>query len=221
LIIRYYDAETKKLDREMKSNKELAGHSNRVQCCKFSPLKDEILYTGGWDSTLIVYDIYKEGPAMSVSGPHICGEAIDVRKDDGIIMTGSYTDNNCLQFWDLRNSHTPCMTIDWCGGTKDAKGEWINKPAEWASTQSTFGSNAAFLYSAKFTYDGKYVIAGGGTGKNEVRIFRYSDGQLITNIHNLPKSVLSIDTANKKLKFVFGSSDAHIRIGDIVESSKG
>ena len=68
------------------------------------------------------------------------------------------------------------MVCDWCGGIKDAKGDWINKPEEYDTIQSKFGSNAAFLYAAKFSHNGEYVIAGGGTGKNEVRVFRFSDG---------------------------------------------
>ena len=63
-VIKYYDAATKSLIREMKGTKEIGGHSNRIQALKFSPSKEEILYTGGWDSTVIVYDTNAGHPVL-------------------------------------------------------------------------------------------------------------------------------------------------------------
>ena len=61
------------------------------------------------------------------------------------------------------------------------------------------------------------MIAGGGTGKNEVRVFRFADGQLVSNMFDLPMTVLSLDTAHSSNTFAFGSSDAHLRIAEIKE----
>ena len=54
-----------------------------------------------------------------------------MRKDNELVMTGSFTVEDGIQFWDIRKPHEPVMTFDWCGGIKDAKGEWINKPKEY------------------------------------------------------------------------------------------
>lgn len=79
----------------MHNSKDFVGHCNRIQCLKFSPLKEEILYSGGWDNTVNVYDMRVEGPVMAILGPQISGEAIDVRSD-GILLTGSYSPADCL-----------------------------------------------------------------------------------------------------------------------------
>lgn len=63
----------------MKGTKEFAGHSNRIQAIKFDPHNTNLIVTGGWDNVLVIYDIRSREPALSLIGPNICGEAIDVR----------------------------------------------------------------------------------------------------------------------------------------------
>lgn len=137
------------------------------------------------------------------------------------MLVGAYQATDCLQFWDLRKTGVgPFMMIDWCGGIKDGKGEWIGeKPKSNDVILSQFSGakmvNNAFLYSAKFNNTGEFVIAGGGTGQNDLRVFRYEDGQLVSNIHELSKSVFSIDVCKTSDTFVFGSADSHVRVAEI------
>ena len=136
-------------------------------------------------------------------------------------MLGGYQGTDVLQFWDIRKTGDgPFKIIDWCGGLKDKKGDWIGKmPENNEALMHQFnglnGFNAAFLYSAKFNHTGEFVIAGGGTGQNNLRVFRYEDGEIVANIHDLVKSVFSIDVCKTKDTFVFGSADSHVRIVDI------
>ena len=67
------------------------GHINRVECIKYDPNNPNLLYTGGWDDLLIVYDLRQKMPVTHLKGPHICGESIDVNPYDNIIVAGSYS----------------------------------------------------------------------------------------------------------------------------------
>jgi len=85
-----YDETTKSLSLKMKQKGDIPGHSNRVFCVKFNPIDPNILFTGGWDNTVQIYDIREKGPVSYIFGPHICGDTIDVKNDGMTLLTGSY-----------------------------------------------------------------------------------------------------------------------------------
>ena len=66
-----------------------------------------------------------------------------------------------------------------------------------------------------FSRNGKYIIAGGGSGKNQVRVFNYSDGQLVACIYDISSSVLNIDLQYGDKYFAFGTADGEVKIGCI------
>ena len=101
-FIRLYDEQTKSIVMKMKESSEHCGHSNRVFCVKFDPMDYNMVASGGWDNTLQIYDIRKKGPVASIYGPHICGESIDWKNDGHTILTGSYRQDDVLEFWDTR-----------------------------------------------------------------------------------------------------------------------
>ena len=72
-----------------------------------------------------------------------------------------------------------------------------------------------FLYAAKFSRKGDLIITG-GAGKNEVRMFDYKTGKLLTNISGMERSVFSIDYAHMSESFIIGSSDNCLRLMDVV-----
>jgi len=74
----------------MKESGNSCGHSNRIFCVKWDPNNPNVLASGGWDNTVVLYDVRKKGPAASWYGPHICGDAIDFKNDGTTILTGSY-----------------------------------------------------------------------------------------------------------------------------------
>jgi len=55
--IRIYDDTTKEVKITMKSRGDIKGHWNRIFCVKFDPLDPNLLFSGGWDTTLILYDL--------------------------------------------------------------------------------------------------------------------------------------------------------------------
>ena len=62
-IVRLYDEATKSLIVSMQgsqyagSSKDTAGHSNRIFSSKFVPHDQNLLLTGGWDNTVMVWDL--------------------------------------------------------------------------------------------------------------------------------------------------------------------
>lgn len=94
--IRIYDETTKSLFMNLKERGDLPGHSNRIFSVKFNPVNPSMLFSGGWDNTMQIYDIREKGPVASIYGPHICGDAIDVRFDGYSVLTGSYRQDDAL-----------------------------------------------------------------------------------------------------------------------------
>lgn len=68
-----------------------SGSTEKISCVKFSPLDPNLLVTGGSDKTMTLYDARFRVPVLSISGPFITGDAIDINPKDGKILTGSCT----------------------------------------------------------------------------------------------------------------------------------
>lgn len=67
----------------MKEAGDKFGHSNRIFCTKFNPADNNMVVSGGWDNTIVVYDVRYRGPVHAFWGPHICGDSIAF-KNDGV-----------------------------------------------------------------------------------------------------------------------------------------
>ena len=51
-----------------------------------------------------------------------------------------------------------------------------------------------------------------GAGCNEVRLFDFEQGNILCQISDMPRAVLTMTKANTSSDFAFGSADAKIRI---------
>jgi WD40 repeat protein len=60
------------------------------------------------------------------------------------------------------------------------------------------------------------LVLAGGAGKNEVRVFDYSTGNIVCIVSDMERSILCMDIAKTSQAFAFGSSDSCIRIMDII-----
>jgi len=92
-IVRIYDEKMLKVARTLNTELEgggsgAPGHSNRVFCVKYDPEDTNLLCSGGWDNNIMVWDIRQPNPIISIYGPYICGESIDLH--DGYLLTGSH-----------------------------------------------------------------------------------------------------------------------------------
>jgi len=139
----------------------------------------------------------------SCYGPHICGDSLDIR--DGNILAGSYADEENLYLIDMKKMET-IRKIEWFG--EEFERTELIKPSA--------------LYAAMFTTDGKYILAG-GTGRNEVRIFKNndpSDGyKVVSSIADLNHACLTLDVVHEGYGFAFGCADGYLRIMSMSETT--
>jgi COMPASS component SWD3 len=118
--IRVYDEQTRKLVIELEGGGSGEnGHSNRIYCVKFDPNDPNFLISGGWDRTVIVWDIRLGNPVRHFYGPSITGDSIDLSNE--VIMTGSkLTEEQTMQMWE----YTSCehfTDINWDEGLPSEK----------------------------------------------------------------------------------------------------
>ena len=73
------------------------GHSNRI--FSFRWINEHGLLSGGWDDTIILWDIRSRQALATYYGPHICGPGIDLRGD--LILAASYSRSEQLQTFSI------------------------------------------------------------------------------------------------------------------------
>lgn len=188
--VRIYDEATKTQTSALCGGwgKNFCGHSNRVFSVKFHPDDPNIVLSGGWDNTLQVWDLRTDSAVRDLYGPHICGDAIDIKGDT--IVTGSWQANNQLQTWDLKS----CELIE--------NIPWVNP----------MGTESSMLYAAQFSKDpeARFIAAGGG-GTNEARLFNRQTLQCLGSIGIGKRGVYSMDFSpiNGDLAIAAGDGSIH------------
>ncbi|EGR27317.1 WD repeat protein [Ichthyophthirius multifiliis] len=192
-IIRVYDEETREQILKLGGDQmSTSGHSSRVFCIKYDKEDYNILYTGGWDFRVVIWDVReKKALQKGIYGPLICGDGIDL--NGNYILTSSWTETNQLQIWD-RRTYKLVSDIDW---------------------DVTLKSNApVFLYAGQFSKDegGTFILAG-GSNTNEVKLFdRDNQNKAFCCITEFSKEVDTVDFGNKGELFATAGGDGLCRI---------
>ncbi|KAM8962465.1 uncharacterized protein RCH25_038011 [Pelodytes ibericus] len=83
------------------------GHRSRIFGLSFHPSSEEDFLSGGWDDTVQFWSIHQKHSLRKISGPHVCGDSLDVDPVSGQILIGSWRKQENLQIWD---SHTGLKT---------------------------------------------------------------------------------------------------------------
>jgi hypothetical protein len=164
-VVRIYDESTGAVQTTFRSGGyDVLGHSNRVFAVKFHPGDPNTLVSGGWDNTVILWDVRSGGPATSLFGPHICGDALDIY--DHLLLAGSWRPDHQLQIFDLRmlKDNEPAVEVPWTGVAVGS-----GSSAALANRLAARGA-PALIYAAAFSPSGTYIAAG-GSGSNEAKLF--------------------------------------------------
>jgi WD40 repeat protein len=146
-VIRLYDYETQKIKSTLQRTTEfgddmIPGHTNRIFSLLFHPTDQNLLYSGGWDDSIQIWDLRTNRSIRSVFGAHICSDTLDATGH--LLLSGSWRTKDQLQIWDLR-TFAVSQTLKWEGDPQ------------------------CLVYAAKFHPNGTFIAAG-GSGSNEVRL---------------------------------------------------
>lgn len=143
-----------------------------------------------------IWDVRVEHSVRSIFGPFICGDAVDVH--DNKILTGSWRPNAPLQIWDFTTGKE-IESVPW--------------------HQSAIHGDDCMLYAAQFSKDAS-MIAAGGSGSNEAKIFDRTKGnKVIGTVAGLSKGVFTLDFNHDGSQIAVAGGDATIRLFDIQERS--
>ena len=185
--IRIYDLEKKAPISFLMNQEDNPGHSNRVYNVLFNPEDPNILFSGGWDGNIFIWDLRTGESVHYISGPMICGDSMDLRGNE--LLTGSWRNDNQIEIWDLRTSKL-LINVPWVPDQPDEK---------------------SFIYSCKFSKATKNYIIAGSTGKCELRVFdkRY-DYKNIDSDKEFNYGIFSLDFKYLKDEFVCGSGEGKI-----------
>lgn len=77
---------------------EIDRHVNRVFCVKCLPEDGNVFFSGGWDSTVQVWDLrVGTGSVRQIHGPAITSDSLDYKK--GTLLVGNYSNNDTAQLY--------------------------------------------------------------------------------------------------------------------------
>lgn len=193
--VRVYDEGTRSISAELSPGRgERLGHGNRVFSLKW--VNENSLVSGGWDRNVLVWDVRVKSVVKSVYGPNVFGDSLDV--STGNLLTGSCDTENQLQLWSLAD----CSNV-------------------YSETLKAQGTSC-MVYTAQFSKvdDGRMFAVGGG-GNHQAYFYVTEGLRQFAVLHDMQKSVYSIDFANHSSRVCVAGADGRVRIYDILALSDG
>jgi len=187
--VRVYDAATTKLLYDMFDGKDgiTSGHSNKIFSVKFHPKDNNLLMTGGWDNTIQIWDCRVNYSIRSIYGPHICGDALDINDEGDCIMSGSYSKETPLQFWDFKT----CK---------------LREEVVWSSSIK----RRSMLYSAHFSHaDHPNYFYAGGSNINEARVYSLETKKCLGSAYGFDKPIYSLAMSKNEKILCLGDGGNH------------
>jgi WD40 repeat protein len=154
------------------------GHSSRVYAIKWS--QNNLLVSAGWDDKVIVWDPRDKVSSRVILGPHICGEALDVK--DNLILTGSYSSRQQVQLWSLDSGKN------------------------FYSSELNAQEKDCLVYTAQFSKQSRGFVVG-GSGSDEAYFFTSDPYKPLAVLENLRKPIYSCDFCNTNQMLALGCGD--------------
>ena len=75
-------------------------HTNRVFSVTCLPEDDNLFFSGGWDSTVQVWDVrVYRGSVRKINGPLVSADSLDIKGD--VLLAGNYNNNDIAQLYDF------------------------------------------------------------------------------------------------------------------------
>ena len=198
--IRIYDEATRQLAVTLpplsSASASSSGHSNRVYALRYHPTQPGVLFSGGWDNTVLVWDVRVRHTTAVLYGPHVCGDALDVHPDGRRLMTGSWRQTGAVEVW------------DWVAGRV------METVAYNVGSEAGGGGKAEMVYAA--TWGGKEGewMAVGGCGSNDAKVRRSGPGGKWEERVSLKGGVYSVSFSDDGTKMAVAGADANMIVVD-------
>jgi WD40 repeat protein len=197
--VRLYDEVTKKLVQLFARRKfdqiTSKGHSDRVYSVRFHPSDPALLFSGGWDNTVQIWDLRSQAAVGCFPGPHICGDALDAHGQR--VLAGSWRTHDQLQLFDIRTM------------SELRKARW-----------SLAGDDKQCqLYIARFFPSGKHFFAG-GSGVNQLKTFSMETFSSVGTALAFNSAVFSAAITEKADAMVVGTAKGEICLHELTEHEK-
>ena len=174
---------TGKLITYLQSHDKSNGHTNRIFSLKFDNNNENVLYSGGWDETIFIWDIRVPSAVGFIHGPMICGDSLDQRNNT--LLCGSWREKQNLQIFDLKTLKLRQNL------------EWKNPKVE-----------QEFIYTCKISkFNEDFIIAGTVGSKKEMILFSDVAGEykFMDRIEK-EEGIFCVDFENKRNHFGFGTN---------------
>ena len=164
-----------------------------------------MLFSGGWDNTIMFYDIRAKEVQNYLYGPHICGDGIDIK--DNLLLTVSWDKKDQIQIWDLRNMKKDNNIVFQCNIPIDNK-------------ESNTVDDVSYLYSCRFNQKNSTFCVT-GSKKNLMRIYDYNNFSKNKNIDiickgdRLDNPCYCCDYTSDGKILAYGCADSMVRLVNI------
>jgi WD40 repeat protein len=205
-VVKLYDDTTKTIISKLESYKyNTSGHSNNIFAIKFNPYNENMLFSGGWDNTIMFYDIRAKEVQNYLYGPHICGDGIDIK--DNLLLTVSWDKKDQIQIWDLRNMKKDNNIVFQC-----------NIPIE--KKERNIVDDVSYLYSCRFNQKNSTFCVT-GSKKNLMRIYDYNNFSknnnidIVCKVDRLDNPCYCCDYTSDGKVLAYGCADSMVRLVNI------
>ena len=183
-VVRLYALASRQLKSSFKTKLYMqgviTGHENRIYSSVY--IDNDLLATSGWDNTVILWDVRSGDIVRTIFGPAICGESV-VQIDSKVMITGSWRDEDQLQFWDIgTGKNLSTITI------KSNK-----EPLQ--------------IYSLALSAD-KSIVGASGSGVNCASFYSTSDYRFVAQTERFDSCVSNIGFS--KDKYAIGLTNSYV-----------
>eukprot|EP00051_Salpingoeca_urceolata_P004734 m.67284 g.67284 ORF g.67284 m.67284 type:complete len:320 (+) comp13817_c0_seq3:582-1541(+) len=192
--LRLYDAQTNALIRTF-DEPLTPNDPEHVFALKFHLSNPNVLVGAGWGRVVKIWDARVPTLLRDIQGPKVCGDSLDLFEDTLLVGSWCASGDEAIQLFDVRFSGREPVVLPFPVGDSGASG--------------------AYLYAAKFTKDGKRVVAGGSGTHDAKMLDRASGGNVVAqvalaNAAGTPKAVQAVDTSPDNTAFAVAGLSEHV-----------